>query len=359
MANLLARTAWVLLVALLPAGLAQAQGQSLGDFARKHRKERAQKSSTASPSKVFTNEDVDLRRVVIPSESPIDPENPEARARAVAAATATPGGGEELGGEEKWRNRFGHARYKLERSQREFSVLKDKLQINQVQYSSDPNQTLMQEYSRSNVTGLAEEIREKEQEIARHQQTLQDLRRELRRAGGPIGWSRTSARAPVTARPAAASSDAKVNPNDLPQDEDYWRHRFKAARAKVEEARRDQALLEDELALTMMVAARVPDPAERLAIPGGHRKKANGGRAAPSRRHRDRGRPGGTDEGFSRHRPPHGVERAGLEDRRRLLSSFAIPGRRFSLFAYLLSTLPYRLVCPKEGVMLQSGLLPR
>ena len=68
----------------------------------------------------------------------------------------------------------------------------------------------------------------------------------------------------MTARPAAASSDAKVNPNDLPQDEDYWRNRFKAARAKVKEAKRDQALLEDELALTMTAAARVPDPAERL-----------------------------------------------------------------------------------------------
>ena len=264
MANLLGRTVWILLVALLPAGLTQAQGQSLGDVARKHRKERTQKSSTASPSKVFTNEDIDLRRVVIPSEFPIDPENPEASSRAVAAAPATSEGGEKLSEEEKWRNRFGHARYFLERSQRELSVLKDKLQINQVQYSSDPNQTLMQEYTRSNVTGVAEEIREKEQEVARHQQALQDLRQELRRAGGPIGWSRTSARAPVTARPAAASSDAKVNPNDLPQDEDYWRNRFKAARAKVKEAKRDPALLEDELALTMTAAARVPDLAERL-----------------------------------------------------------------------------------------------
>ena len=144
MANLLGRTVWILLVALLPAGLTQAQGQSLGDFARKHRKERTQKSSTASPSKVFTNEDIDLRRVVIPSEFPIDPENPEASSRAVAAAPATSEGGEKLSEEEKWRNRFGHARYFLERSQRELSVLKDKLQINQVQYSSDPNQTLMQ-----------------------------------------------------------------------------------------------------------------------------------------------------------------------------------------------------------------------
>ena len=264
MANLLGRTVWILLVAFLPAGLTQAQGQSLGDIARKHRKERTPKSSTASPSKVFTNEDIDLRRVVIPSDSPIDPENPEASARALAAATATPEGGEQLSGEEQWRNRFGHARYFLERSQRELSVLKDKLQINQVQYSSDPNQTLMQEYSRGDVNALVEQIREKEEEVGRRQQALQGLYRELRRAGGPIGWSRTSARAPVTARPAAASSDAKVNPNALPQDEDYWRNRFKAARAKVKEAKRDQALLEDELALTMTAAARVPDPAERL-----------------------------------------------------------------------------------------------
>ena len=264
MANLFARSVWILLVALLPAGLTPAQGQSLGDVARKNRKERTEKRSPASPPKVFTNEDIDLRRVVIPGESSIDPQNPEAGARVLAPATATAEGGEQLSEEEQWRDRFGHARYYLERSQRELSVLKDKLQINQVQYSSDPTRTLMQEYTRSNVTGVAEEIREKEQEVVRHQKAIRDLEDELRRARGNFGWSRTSPRAPVTARTAAAASAPKVNPNELPQDEDYWRDRFTAARAKVEEARRDQALLEDELMLTMTAAARIPDPAERL-----------------------------------------------------------------------------------------------
>ena len=109
MANLFARSVWILLVALLPAGLTPAQGQSLGDVARKNRKERTEKRSPASPPKVFTNEDIDLRRVVIPGESSIDPQNPEAGARVLAPATATAEGGEQLSEEEQWRDRFGHS----------------------------------------------------------------------------------------------------------------------------------------------------------------------------------------------------------------------------------------------------------
>ena len=136
------------------------------------------------------------------------------------------------------------------------------MQISQVQYSSNPNQTLQQEYSRGNVNSLNEQMQKKEADVAKYQQEIRQLEQELRRAGGPIGWSRTPARAPlaaVAASPSQQKAPKEKEPDDPAQKEQYWKRRFRSARAELAEAEQDFSLQDGELSLATSAAAREPD----------------------------------------------------------------------------------------------------
>ena len=272
------------------------EGQSLGDVARKSRKEKTKKKAS-SRSRVFTNEEIDTlppltgTSTTSPSSSSSSSTPPSTSSTAGIQGIpvpASPATGGEIGGlpvptavapaakpqvaeasgkpdtssEEYWRNRFGQARYRLERSERELVVLKGRMQVSQVQYSSNPNQTLQQEYSRGNVNSLNEQMQKKEADVEKYRQEIRQLEQELRRAGGPIGWSRTPARAPMA---AVASSSAQQNapkekePDDPAQKEQYWKRRFRSARAKLAEAEQDFSLQDGELSLASSAAAREPD----------------------------------------------------------------------------------------------------
>ncbi len=246
------------------------EAQSLGDVARKSRKEK-KKKKTPSGSRVFTNEEIST----LPPLTGTSTTSSTGGIQGVPVPAATAAAQPQVAGvsnkpdtssEEYWRNRFGQARYRLERSVRELAVLKDRMQMSQVQYSSNPNQTLQQEYSRGNVNSLNEQMQKKEADVEKYRQEIRQLEQELRRAGGPIGWSRTPARAPLgalAASPAQQKAPKEKEPDDPAQKEQYWKGRFRSARAELAEAEQDFSLQDGELSLATSAAAREPDTRQR------------------------------------------------------------------------------------------------
>jgi hypothetical protein len=182
-------------VGLAAAGLGQTQQEtgaapSLGDLARQLR---AQRPKAEQKAKVFTNDNLPAGEAV---ESPT----------AAAATGATPS--EEKGGttaakeeakgesstavhdEKYFRARMGELQAKLELDQRELSILQRKTSQNEMQYYSDPNKTLLQQYSRSDINKAQADIQKKQEEIAADQKAIEDLREQLRQEGGDPGWLR-------------------------------------------------------------------------------------------------------------------------------------------------------------------------
>ena len=85
---------------------------------------------------------------------------------------------------------MGELRSRLETHQRQLAVLTQKQAQGQMQYYGDPNKTLQQEFSRSDINKRNDEITQKQQEIAADEQAIQDLQDQLRREGHPPGWLR-------------------------------------------------------------------------------------------------------------------------------------------------------------------------
>jgi chromosome segregation ATPase len=155
------------------------------------RKAREQKKAEPKPKKVYTNEDIG-------GGTP---------APAAAAATATPNGepkegaaaddkdkapadGANKNGEEAWRKRFKEARDKLAQAEQELDILQREAQKAQVQYYSDPQKALAEQYSRKDITDTDTKIDAKKQEVAQMKQHISDLEDELRKSGGDPGWAR-------------------------------------------------------------------------------------------------------------------------------------------------------------------------
>jgi hypothetical protein len=81
-------------------------------------------------------------------------------------------------------------RSRLELHQRELSVLQQKQGQDQMQFYGDPNKTLQQEYSRSDINKVTDEAAKKQAEIDGDNRAIQDLQDQLRREGAPSGWLR-------------------------------------------------------------------------------------------------------------------------------------------------------------------------
>ncbi len=110
---------------------------------------------------------------------------------ATAAATGTePSGSEGVHDEKYYRERMAGLRARLDMHQRQLSVLQQKQGLGQTQYYADPNKTLQQEFSRSEINERNDEIAKKQQEIAADEQAIQELQDQLRREGHPAGWLR-------------------------------------------------------------------------------------------------------------------------------------------------------------------------
>lgn len=182
--------------AALPAlSRAQDPNQSTGDpVADAARKARAQQKAQPKPKHVITNDDMpspppDKQSATAPAASTTNAEAPQ------TDANQTVGDKDKDAADQKkdetyWRKRFQDLRGKLAAAEKELDVLQREENKNQVQYYSDPQKALVQQYNRSDINQGAAKVAAKQKEIDSLKQQLSDLEDDLRKSGGDPGWAR-------------------------------------------------------------------------------------------------------------------------------------------------------------------------
>ena len=179
-----------------PANAGQDASQTGDPVADAARKAREQKKSAPKPKKVFTDDDVVTRPAPEPPAPSTTTETKEVPAS--TSGTAAPGGNgetaalekEDTNSEKYWRKRFAAQRRKIDDTQQELDVLQREAEKADVQYYSDPQKALKEQYSREEINAKNDKIAAKKKELADLKQQLSDMEDELRRTGGDPGWAR-------------------------------------------------------------------------------------------------------------------------------------------------------------------------
>jgi hypothetical protein len=172
---------------LLAFTVALAAQQQETDVVAAARKAREAKKSAQKAKLVFTNDNIPTG----PGSAPSVAGPAAAPAEPAAKATAEKSSDEDKKKEEaEWRNKFAEARAKLATAEKELDILQRELNLNRQQYYSDPNKTMREEYTRSEVNKGKGDIDAKKLEVAQMRSALAALEEDLRRAGGPAAWSR-------------------------------------------------------------------------------------------------------------------------------------------------------------------------
>jgi hypothetical protein len=173
----------------------QSTGDPVADAARKAREQK--KKDTVKPKKVYTDEDVSrlTSGVTTATANPnasatteesaaknADAQGPDAPGKDVASKPAE-------SAETKWRKQFKEIYATLDRAQRELDILQREDNKAQVQYYSDPQKALTEQYTRKDINEHDAKIAAKKQEIAQLHQRLDDMQEALRKSGGDPGWA--------------------------------------------------------------------------------------------------------------------------------------------------------------------------
>ncbi len=193
-----------LVTALLTAGTAWAQSQqeSLAEYARRVRTERAKKEG--AKVKVYTNDNIPgagtmsaIGRVFGPAEGAPDAEGAAGESAAAGAeGEAAPAEGETKEcGEACWKGKFSEQRTKIKDAENEVDVLQREYNLARTQYYQDPNAAVREQYSNNTAGGrelqnLLNRINEKKAQVDKLKQELSSLEDDLRKAGGQPGWAR-------------------------------------------------------------------------------------------------------------------------------------------------------------------------
>jgi hypothetical protein len=175
----------------------QSTGDAVADAARKAREQK--KKDIAKPKHVYTDEDVNH------STSTGAPVSTDAKTDTNAAATPEGGlaktpdaQGKDAGGkpaeaeespEVKWRKQFKGAYANLDRAQKELDILQRENNKAQVQYYSDPQKALAEQYTRKDINDHDAKIAAKKKEIDQIKQRISDMEEALRKSGGDPGWA--------------------------------------------------------------------------------------------------------------------------------------------------------------------------
>jgi predicted RNase H-like nuclease (RuvC/YqgF family) len=159
----------------------QSTGDPVADAARKAREQK--KKDTVKPKRVYTDEDVN--HLTLP-DSP--KETSEAAAKTAGEQAAPDNGKKEESPETKWRKRFKEAYGNLARAEKELDVLQREDNKAQVQYYSDPQKALAEQYSRKEINEKDTKIAAKKKEVEQLKQQISDMQDELRKSGGEPGW---------------------------------------------------------------------------------------------------------------------------------------------------------------------------
>ena len=189
MAALLALAGFVGISAHAQQSPDQTTSDPVADAARKAR---AEKQAAAKPKKVYTDDDFPTKK-----STPVTPaagtEGDQAAATpATTDGTTTTGaaGAEDPKSEAYWRKKFQAVRDKIANSEKELDVLQRELNKDQVQYYSDPQKALMQQYDRKDINDRTAKVDAKKKEVENLKKQLSDMEDELRKAGGDPGWAR-------------------------------------------------------------------------------------------------------------------------------------------------------------------------
>jgi len=162
--------------------------QSSDPVADAARKARAEKQAAAKPKKVYTDDDFASKKNT-PATPAAKTGGDQASATDATAATDAAALNDPKS-EAYWRKRFRTVREKLDNSEKELDVLQRELNKDQVQYYSDPQKALMQQYDRKDINDKTAKVDAKKKEIEDLKKQLSDMEDELRKAGGDPGWAR-------------------------------------------------------------------------------------------------------------------------------------------------------------------------
>jgi predicted RNase H-like nuclease (RuvC/YqgF family) len=159
-----------------------ANDNSLGNIARTIK---AQKAKEPKPAIVITNDNISTHKEEASEVAPASKGKSSA-----ASAPAEPAAKEQTHDEAYFRSQMSTLQGNLDTHKRELDVLQQKLGQNQMQYYSDPNQSLQQQYSRDDVNKLTADIDAKKHQIADDEKAIENLHDQLRRENGDPSWLR-------------------------------------------------------------------------------------------------------------------------------------------------------------------------
>jgi hypothetical protein len=157
------------------------QPESLAEAARKARD---QKKEAPKSVKTFTNDN-------LPTEGGISTvgEKPGTASTATAAQEKNAPAGT-ANDEKSWRARFKDLHHKLEQDQANLELMERELGVLNMQYYSDPNKTMQQELTRSDINNKTSDIDKMRAQVDADKQAIADAEDELRKSGGDPGWAR-------------------------------------------------------------------------------------------------------------------------------------------------------------------------
>ena len=169
----------------------QSTGDGVADAARKAREQK--KKDTVKPKRVITDDDVNH----LVSATPVSGDSSAATTEEGAAKKTDTEGKDAAGKtakpeespETRWRKQFREAYANLNRAERELDVLQRENNKAQVQYYSDPQKALAEQYTRKDINDKDTKIAAKKKEIEQINQQISDMEEALRKSGGDPGWA--------------------------------------------------------------------------------------------------------------------------------------------------------------------------
>jgi len=171
----------------------QSTGDPVADAARKAREQK--KKDSVKPKRVYTDDDVN-HSTSTGAPAPTDANAPttseggtskasDAQGKDAAGKTSEP----EESPEVKWRKQFKEAYANLDRAEKELDILQRETNKAQVQYYSDPQKALAEQYTRKDINEKDTKIAAKKKEIDQLKQHISDMEEALRKSGGDPGWA--------------------------------------------------------------------------------------------------------------------------------------------------------------------------
>ena len=171
----------------------QSTGDAVADAARKAREQK--KKDTTKPKRVYTDEDVNHSTsggAPTPTGSNAASgteggaaKNSDTQGKDAAGKTSEP----EESPEVKWRKQFKEAYANLDRAEKELDILQRENNKAQVQYYSDPQKALAEQYTRKDINDKDAKIAAKKKEVDQIKQRISDMEEALRKSGGDPGWA--------------------------------------------------------------------------------------------------------------------------------------------------------------------------